>query len=347
MATLPTLEHLAVLSDDAGIIQHATENVPNRKTGYCTDDVGRAFIVTLQSLQLAPRDELADRLASTYLAFLEDAQLEDGRFHNFMSYERSWLDEVGTQDSIGRAVWALGYGVRYAPREPWRRVCRMLFDRALPAIEALECPRSRAYAMLGLAHAYPALHEASYAAAFRHLADTLVAAYDAASDGDWAWFEPEMTYDNARLCEALVRAGQALNEPRYADLGLVTLAFYERTTTVDGIFVPIGNHGWYPRGGSRAIYDQQPLEAYATIDAQLAAYDATSDPARMAAAELALAWYYGKNSRGVVMAHGGGCYDGLGENAVNRNMGAESTLALLAGSYTMALRRPRTLRAVR
>jgi len=223
----------------------------------------------------------------------------------------------------------------------------MLFDRALHAIEALEYPRSRAYAMLGLAHAYPALHEVSYAATFRHLADTLVAAYDETSDGNWAWLEPEMTYDNARLCEALIRAGQALSEPRYADLGLVTLAFYEQTTTVDGLFVPIGNRGWYPQGGFRAIYDQQPLEAYATIDAQLAAYDATSDPARMAAAELALAWYYGKNSRGVVMAHGGGCYDGLGENAVNRNMGAESTLALLAGSYTMALRRPRTLRAVR
>ncbi len=347
MPSLPTLEHLAVLSDSAGIIQHATENVPNRKTGYCTDDVARGFIVALQALQLAPRDELADRLASAYLAFLKDAQLEDGRFHNFMSYERSWLDEVGTQDSIGRAVWALGYGIRFAPREPWRRVCRMLFDRALPAIEALEFPRSRAYAMLGLGYAYPALHEVPYAAAFRRLADTLVEGYDSARDGDWTWFEPEMTYDNARLCEALIRAGQTLSEPKYADLGLVTLAFYERTTTIDGIFVPIGNDGWYRHGGPRAIYDQQPLEAYATIDAQLAAYDAASDPARMVAAELALAWYYGKNSRGITMAHGGGCYDGLGENAVNRNMGAESTLALLAGSYSMALRRPRTLRAVR
>jgi len=347
MPALPTLEHLAVLSDDAGVIQHATENVPNRKTGYCTDDVARAFIVALQALQLAPRDVLADRLASTYLSFLEDAQLEDGRFHNFMSYGRAWLDDVGTQDSCGRAMWALGYGVRYAPREPWRRICRTLFDRGLEAVEALEFSRSRAYAMLGLAHAYPTVREASYATAFRHLAGTLVDGYDAARAGDWAWFEPEMTYDNARLCEALVRAGQALGESSYVDLGLVTLAFYERTTTVDGIFVPIGNDGWFPHGGSRAMYDQQPLEAYAAVDAQLAAYDATSDPARMAAAELALAWYHGKNSRGIVMAHGGGCYDGLGEDAVNRNMGAESTLALLAASYAMALRRPRTLRAVR
>src|SRR5262249_54598399 len=150
-------------------------------------------------------------------------------------------------------------------------------DRALSAIDALEFPRSRAYVMLGLAHAYPALREVSYAAAFRRLADTLVAGYEESHDGDWAWFEPEMTYDNARLCEALLRAGQALGEPRYTDLGLVTLGFYEQITTVDGIFVPIGNRGWYRHAGRRAIYDQQPLEAYATIDAQLAAHDATSD----------------------------------------------------------------------
>jgi hypothetical protein len=223
----------------------------------------------------------------------------------------------------------------------------MLFDRSLRALDALEFPRSRAYAMLGLAHAYPALHDVSYASAFRRLADALIAGYDAARADDWAWFEPVMTYDNARLCEALIRAGQALGDRQYADVGLVTLAFYERTTIVDSIFVPIGNRGWYQRGGPRATYDQQPLEAYAMIDAELAAHDATSDPARIAAAELALAWYYGKNSRGIVMAHGGGCYDGLAEDAVNRNMGAESTLALLAGSYAMALRQPRTLRAVR
>jgi len=156
-----------------------------------------------------------------------------------------------------------------------------------------------------------------------------------------------MTYDNARLPEALLRAGQALNEPRYTDLGLVTLAFCDRITFEGGLFVPIGNNGWYPRGGPRARYDQQPLEAVAAIDAQLGAYDATSDAGHIANAETALAWYYGKNSRGIVMAHGGGCYDGLGETDVNRNMGAESTLALLAGAYAMGMRQSRTLRAVR
>jgi hypothetical protein len=347
MPALPTLEHLATLTDDVGIIQHAMESVPNRRTGYCTDDVARAFIVALQVLQLAPRDEAAARFASVYLAFLEDAQLQDGRFHNFMSYERTWLDEVGTQDSIGRAMWALGYGVRYAPREPWRRVCRTLFDRGLRAIETFEYLRPRAYAISGLVHAFPALHETAYAVALRHLADALARAFDETRDERWEWFEPVMTYDNARLPEALIRAGQTLGEQHLADRGRAALAFYEETTLEDGIFIPIGNEGWFPRAGPRAVYEQQPLEAYAMIDAELAAYDATSDSAHVANAETALAWYYGKNTRGNVMAHGGGCYDGLGQDAPNRNMGAESTLALLASSYTMALRQSRTLRAVR
>ncbi|MBV8148611.1 MAG: glycosyltransferase [Candidatus Eremiobacteraeota bacterium] len=347
MPALPTLGHLATLTDDVGIIQHAMESVPNRRTGYCTDDVARAFIVALQALQLVPRDEAAARFASTYLAFLEDAQLDDGRFHNFMSYERSWLDEVGTQDSCGRAMWALGYGVRHAPREPWRRVCRALLDRSLRAIETFEYLRPRAYAISGLVHAFPALHETAYASALRHLADGLAQAYERTRDEQWAWFEPAMTYDNARLPEALLRAGQTLGERHLTDLGLVTLAFYERTTLENGVFVPIGNEGWFPRGGERAVYQQQPLEAYAMIDAELAAYDATSDAGHVANAETALAWYYGKNTRGIIMAHDGGCYDGLGQDGANRNMGAESTLALLASSYTTALRQSRTLRAVR
>ena len=138
-----------------------------------------------------------------------------------------------------------------------------------------------------------------------------------------------------------------MQEPRYGEAGLAALAFYERVTIENGIFVPIGNDGWYQRGGKRARYAQQPLEACAMVDAELAAFDVTGDARHVAIAELALEWYYGKNSRGIAMANGGGCYDGLDESAVNRNMGAESTLALLSAAYTMAARRARVLRAVR
>jgi hypothetical protein len=343
---LPTLQHLAVLSDGTGVIQHATETVPNRSTGYCTDDISRAFMVVLARLRLAPRDELAIRLASTYLAFLESAQLPDGRFHNFMSYERVWLDEVGTQDSCGRAMWSLGYGMRYAPTQAWRRVCRTLFDRGLGSIDAFEYVHPRAYTMLGLAHAHAALRELPYSAALRYLGDSLLDAYAAQRSGDWSWFSQAMTYDNARMPEALIRAGSTLSDAHYGDVGLTTLAFYERVTLETGVFIPIGNRGWYERGGPRAIYAQQPLEAVSLIDAELVAFDATGQTGHFANAELGLAWYYGKNTRSETMAHGGGCYDGLDEHSINRNMGAESTLALLAGAYAMGERQTRTLRAV-
>jgi hypothetical protein len=336
------------MTDGTGVIQHATETVPNRSTGYCTDDVARAFIVALMRLQADPRDAAAERLAGTCLSFLHDAQIEDGRFHNFMSFERTWLDEVGTHDSVGRALWALGYGVRFAPTEGWRRLCRTMFERGMGALEWLQYTRSQSYAILGLAQAHATLKETQFAAGLRYLAGELVQRFEHREDPDWAWFENEMTYDNARLPEALIRAGHELNDARFGDAGLVTLAFYEGVTIENGIFVPIGNQGWYPKGGVRARYGQQPLEAASLVDAELAALEATGDAAHLAIAELGLAWYYGKNTVGATLAlPNGGCADGLEEEGPSRNAGAESTLALLAAAYSVAERRPRTLRAVR
>jgi hypothetical protein len=329
------------------VIQHALESVPNRKFGYCTDDVSRAFMVALSYLRLAPADKTAQRFASIYLAYLQHAQLDDGRFHNFMDYDRRWLDEIGTHDSCGRAIWGIGYGVANAPAQAWRRVCATLLERALPSLGSLEYIRSRAFAALGLAHAHSARKEAKYEKALRYLADELVTAYAANATGDWQWFEPILTYDNARLPQALLRAAHVLGESSYGDVGLATLRFYERVTVENGIHVPIGSDGWYPRAGPRARYAQQPLEACAMVDAELAAFDLTGDARHVATAEIALDWYYGKNSRGITMANGGGCFDGLGEDTVNPNMGAESTLALLSAAYSMAARRARVLRAVR
>lgn len=304
-------------------------------------------MVVLAYLRLAPSDKLAQRFASIYLAFLQHAQLDDGRFHNFMDYDRHWLDEIGTHDSCGRAIWSLGYGVANAPTQTWRRVCATLLDRTLTSLESLEYIRSRAYAVLGLAHAHSAGKDSKYEAALRSLADEILGDYDANADADWRWFEPIMTYDNARLPEALIRAGHVLGEARYGKAGLAALGFYESVTIENGIHVPIGNDGWFPRAGPRARYVQQPLEACAMVDAELAAFDLTGDVRRVAIAELALEWYYGKNSRGITMANGGGCFDGLSEDAINANMGAESTLALLSAAFTMAARRARVLRAVR
>ncbi len=339
---LPTLDHLLALSDDVGVIQHAIEDVPNRSTGYCTDDVSRAYMVVLAKLEIDRGDAVAERLASTYLSFLHDAQIDDGRFHNFMGYDRQWLDSVGTHDSVGRALWSLGYGMRYAPRDSWRHVSRKLFGKALRSLDWLSYPRSQAYAAIGLAHACESSIAGRdvpyYQRHLRALAQSLRQEYLNVRDADWQWYENALTYDNARLPEAMLRAGLTLRDDELVATGLRTFDFYQRATIEDGVYVPVGNEGWYHRGGVKAKYSQQPLEGVSLIDAALVAYDATGDPAYRSTAHLGLEWYYGRNSRGIVMARNGGCLDGLNETSVNMNMGSESTLAYLAAAYALAAR---------
>lgn len=336
----PPLDHLIALSDDTGVIQHAIHDVPNRSTGYCSDDVSRAFMVVLAKLQLEPRNETAARLAGIYLSYLHDAQMEDGWFHNFMSFDRRWLDDRGTHDSFGRTLWSLGYGMRYAPKESSRFVCGQLFERAVPRLADLEYLRSIAYAIIGLSHACASgLTDPDICReALRPLADAVKAAYLANRDADWQWFEDEMTYDNARLCEAMLRAGVTLRDDELIAIGLRTFSFLESVVIENGMFVPIGNQGWYPRGGVRARYGQQPLEAAAMVDAALMAYECTSDPAFVATAHLAFEWFHGRNTNEAVVVERGGCRDGIDPTSVNPNMGAESTVAYLAAAYALAER---------
>lgn len=334
----PPLTHLIALTDDVGVIQHAVHDVPNRSTGYCTDDVSRAFMVAIMAAEHESTREVAVRLARTYLAFLHDAQLRDGRFHNFMGYDRRWLDDVGSEDSFGRAIWALGFGLRCAPTSGWRALCGDLFERALPRVSELTYVRARALAALGLVHASIACggNVPAVQRSLRAIGDDLRARWKQASDAEWAWFEDELTYDNARLPEAAIRVGAVLDDAELAEIGRRSLDFYVATVIEDGIFVPIGNRGWYRRGGLRARYAQQPLEAAAFVDVSLAAHEATGQVQHRRLAEIGLEWYYGRNTRYAVLASGGGCCDGLEEVGVNRNMGAESTLAYLASAYALA-----------
>ncbi len=332
---------MTALSDDCAVIQHAIEDVPNRSTGYCTDDVSRALVAVLMRLQFVDReDATATRLANTYLAFLFDAQNSDGRFHNFMDYDRAWLDAIGTQDSNGRAIWALGYAATHAPRESWRRLCGRMLLRTLEPAAHFEYPRPAAYAIIGLSHA---LGDATLArpvrTLVRHCADMLLALYREHADGGWPWFEPQMTYDNARLCEALVRAGLALGDAGCVETGIRTFDFLTKVTVEGDLFVPIGNAGWYPRGGARARFAQQPLEAAAMVDAALAAFDATGSNRYLALAQLAFGWFHGQNLLGAPLAaESGGCSDGLEEHGPSTNLGAESTISYLLAAYAVAAR---------
>ncbi len=268
-----------------------------------------------------------------------------------MSYERTWLDAVGTHDSVGRALWSLGYGMRYAQRGSWRRVSKKVFDRGLDAIEWLQWPRAQAYAAIGLSHACESPiadgELPRYRGMLRNLADRLKQRYLDAHRPDWDWFEDLMTYDNARLPEALLRAGLTLGDDELVTVGLRTFEFYTSVTVENGVFVPIGNEGWYRRGGPRARYCQQPLEAVSLVDAALVAFEATGDPSHLATAQLGLDWYHGRNTRGIVMGRNGGCLDGLNATSVNMNMGAESTLAYLASAYALAARPTKALTLAR
>ncbi|MGD0472195.1 MAG: hypothetical protein ABSB70_03170 [Candidatus Velthaea sp.] len=338
------LDHLVAMTDDTGMIQHATHDIPNRATGYCTDDIARALIVAVNASRRGATEATGKRLVTTYLAYLHDSQTPDGWFHNFMGYDRSWQDHRGTADSFGRALWGLGHCMRFAPRDSWRRIAARLFVAALPHVDDLEHLRSRAYAALGIVHALEApdtdrlVLRAALVAAVRPIAD----AFAREASTDWRWCEPVMTYDNARLPEALIRAGQALDDVRLTNAGLQMLAFYASVVIEGETFVPVGNDGWFPRGGTKARYGQQPIEAAGMIDASLAAYAASGDPANLRHAEIALDWFFGGNTAGALLVSNGGCCDGIDPQGASCNMGAESTLAYLHSA--MALVRPSVAR---
>jgi hypothetical protein len=340
----PMLDHLVAMTDDTGMIQHATRDIPNRATGYCTDDIARALMVAVAATRRTATEAVAKRLVTTYLSYLHDAQMQDGWFHNFMGYDRTWQDRRGTSDSFGRALWGLGHCMRFAPRDSWRRIASDLFARALPHVNDLTHLRSRAYAALGIVHALEApgidlrplremlaLALAPSAADFARHAST-----------DWVWCEPTMTYDNARLPEALVRGGKALGQDRLTEIGLRMLAFYTGVVIEDGMFVPVGNDGWYPRGGVKARYGQQPIEAAGMVDASLAARAVSGDPSHLGHADIAFEWFFGANTAGAVLVSGGGCCDGIDPSGVNPNMGAESTLAYLQSA--LAIMKPAAAR---
>jgi hypothetical protein len=335
----PPLDHLAALTDDVGLFQHATYDVPNRSCGYCTDDVGRALIVACDAAANPATAETGARLVRTYLSYLQDAQLPDGWFHGFLGYDRRWQDARATPDAVGRAIWGLGYAEAKAPRASWRALAGRLRARALPVVATLAYVRSRAYAMLGLVHALAAAPSDAFAVreALAKSAELLFQAYRERRAPEWEWCEDRLTYDNARLPEALLRAGSALGHPPYHDAGLAMLEFYAKVTLENGVFVPVGSAGWFERGGEKSRSGQQPLEAAALVAAALAAHELTGQHHWRVVAELAHAWFLGHNTHEAVLAVGSGCCDGLDDDGgLNPNMGAESTLAYVLSASDMA-----------
>jgi hypothetical protein len=337
------LDHLHRLSDDTGLFQHAIFTVPNYSEGYTTDDNARALILTIL-LEELNRELPADieRLASRYLAFLAHAfNPETGRFRNFFGYDRRWLEEIGSEDSHGRALWSLGFVLGRSNHAGLRGMAGRLFEAALPVAAELISPRAWAFGLFAI-HEYLRRFSGDRVAQDMRvvLAERLLEAYHRCSAENWCWCEENMTYANAQLPHALLLSGQWLERGDMSEVGLTSLKWLaELQRSPEGHFVPIGNDGFYCRDGERARFDQQPIEAQAMVSACLEAHRQTGDQYWYQEARRAFDWFMGRNDLGLPLYDPmtGGCRDGLHPDRVNQNQGAESTLAFLLSCVEMQL----------
>jgi len=328
------LDHLFRMSDSTGIFQHASFTVPNFAEGYCTDDNARALLLTLKLQQLGYDSPQINTLTANYAAFLNHAfNRSNRRFRNFMSFGRHWLEEVGSEDCQGHALWALGLCVAQAGQGSFQMLAAQLFEQALPVTVEFSSPRAWAFTLIGIDEYLRRFSGDRRANQIREsLTAKLMQRYtDAASDA-WHWFEDVVSYANAKLPHALILSGRRMNNGAMLETGLKTLRWLVRIQTSDtGSLRPIGSNGFYRQGHARAQFDQQPIEAQATVAACIEAYHTTGETLWVTEARRAFEWFLGRNDLGLALydAGTGGCRDGLHVDRVSQNEGAESTLAFL------------------
>jgi glycosyltransferase involved in cell wall biosynthesis len=342
-AELPeiNLEYLGLMTDHTGILQHASFSVPRYEDGYCLDDNARALLLTVLLEDQGTEDAKDVRaLASRYLAFVSHAfDSEARRFRNFMSYSRRWVESCGSEDSHGRALWALGTVVGRSVDPGRQSLAGQLFHAALPALSEFTSPRAWAFGLLGIAEYLRAFEgDSSVQSVRKDLAERLFGLFGKVSTHEWPWFEDRVTYCNARLSQALLASGPWMGNEEMTAAGLRSLEWLaEIQCSEDGYFAPIGSNGFYPRGGPRASFDQQPVEACAMVSACLDAQRVTSDGRWAERARRAFTWFLGQNDlqRSLYDATTGGCRDGLHADRANENQGAESTLSFLLSLLEM------------
>jgi glycosyltransferase involved in cell wall biosynthesis len=350
---LPELNvnHVNALTDDTGMLQHAIFTVPNRGEGYTTDDNARALIFTVVLDQLGRDQPGMDCLgktesvnpdwASRYLAFLEHAfDAKRRRFRNFLGYDRRWVEDQGSEDSHGRALWALGTVLARSANQGLRGAAGRLFEFSLPAAVEFHSPRACAYTMLGIQeylHSYPGDRDAQRVRFA--LARRLLEMYQSVRRPGWEWFEDILAYGNARLSQAMLLAGSACSDKHMLSAGLDSLDWLMKAQScqTNGHFVPIGSQGFYRQGGEPARFDQQPIEAAGAVAACLEAYRVTGDDRWRSYAWSAFNWFLGDNDLQVPLydSVSGGCRDGLHPDRANENQGAESTLSFLMSLLEM------------
>lgn len=332
-----SLAHIKRLTDDTGIIQHAKFGIPNLKEGYCLDDNARALLMVLIAYR-QKKDVLALELSPIYLSYIHYMQNENGTFRNFLSFNRNFLDEVGSEDSFGRTIWALGYLLGNAPNDAYYQMGKLVFFDAARNFENLESIRSIANTMIGISYylrSNPS--DDQMTERLRHFAHTLIKHYEQNSSGDWKWFEPLLAYDNGILPLALLHSAEILNDDKITTAALETMDFLTSITLKDGYLSIIGNKEWYKKDGTRSMFAQQPIDALAMILMYHQAFHLTKNKDYLNKLYTSFMWFLGENDLRMSLYdfETKGCCDGFENYGVNRNQGAESSLAYLISHLTV------------
>jgi hypothetical protein len=330
------LDHMRRLTDDTGIIQHATYSVPARRTGYCVDDNARALLVALQAHRVTGADETASMITN-YLSYLELSQKADGRFSNFMDYTRKLESHSGSDDCAGRAMWALGTCTRLAPERGTRQLALEMFERTMPLAGAFGL-RGQAFSLLGLEAFLK--QNPSHAAAremVAQLSADMVRRYRDEADASWRWFEPDVTYDNALVPLALFKAYGVTGDGEVLAVAQESLHFLEGICFSEEYLSLVGNEAWHRRGSRKSTADEQPLDAAAFVLGFQGAYIATGDDRYLRRMRESFEWFLGRNRlrQPLYDFATSGCHDALGRHEVNQNQGAESALSFLLALLAM------------
>lgn len=325
------LDHLFALTDHNALLQHAKFSVPARREGYAVDDNARALVFAVKAQALWPDDRLSE-FQRKMIAFLLLMQSQNGMFHNFMDFSQRITDEPTAGDHLGRAVWAAGALINSNLPRGMKASARLIFDRALPWAREATSPRTKAYACLGIAERlHTDAEDRNLTANLKELAGNLLELYNGNRSSGWDWFEDILSYDNARISQALFATYQLLGDMKHLEAARESLEFLQRITTIDDIHVPIGSNGWYRKGGERALYDQQPIDAGAMVETLALACKINRSSVNERGLRRALGWFFGLNTKSVNVyeSTSGACCDGITPNGLNENQGAESTVAFL------------------
>jgi len=322
------LSHIKRLTNQVGIVQHATFATPNLKEGYCLDDNARALFLLLASLEHF-EDEDSKNLISTYLSYMNYVQKENGQFRNFISFDHQFLDECGTDDSFGRAIWSLGYLFKRAPYYSFHQLGNELFFRAIPQFSKLTSIRAIAYTILGIVYYLEYQpNDERLLTELEQLTNFMVKEYEAHQSNDWQWFERILSYDNAILPLAILRAYPHLKMENLKEIGWKTANFLDEILFKNGYFSPIGNEGWYSEGQPLAKFGQQPIEVASAVLLNRELYKQSGNTTYLSKCIIAFEWFAGANDLKLPLydEETKGCCDGLERHGVNRNQGAESTI---------------------